>query len=450
MELGSLVGGALLLGVGFGGGYWLGKRGEERCLKGLKEAEEREREMGLKLREAQVVGERLERELGLEREKGEAREREWKGERERLYRELQSRELKIGELEGRIAQLERESRELQNRWEGELERVRLEFQGLSREVVQEQLKRGEEGLSQLLAPFSEQLERLRRELEQLKGEELQLIGGLESRLREMVELNSRLSTEAEKLTQLLTKSPTAKGGFGEVTLARLLELSGIPEGKGYQLQVPYQRGQQGYRPDAVLFLPKGRAIVIDSKFPMASYQRYLEAKDKRERERARQEILRSLRGMIDNLAKKEYQNLVPGSPALTLLFLPVEGLFQLVSEEPELVEYGIRKRVLIVSPLSLLPALLSLEQLWRLEGQLERFRQLEQIVEKIYNEGRNLGEKVERIGKGLETAQKGYQDLLAKTGPANRKNLFHLLEELREMAGILPGKRIPKKLLEGE
>ncbi|MEO1941820.1 MAG: DNA recombination protein RmuC [Campylobacterales bacterium] len=448
MELGSLIGGVLLMGVGFGGGYWIGKRGEKRCLKGLKGIEEREKELELKLREVHVVKERLERELEMERERGEAREREWKGERERLYRELQSRELKIGELEGKTAQLEQESRELRDRWTEELERIRLEFQRLGREVIREQLKGGEEGLNQLLTPFSEQLDRLRRELEQLKGEELQLIGGLESRLREMVELNSRLSIEAEKLTQLLTKSPTAKGGFGEVTLARLLELSGIPEGKGYQLQPHYQRGGEGYRPDAILFFPKGRAIVIDSKFPMASYQRYLEAKDKRERERARQGILKTLRGMIDNLAKKEYQNLVPGSPALTLLFLPVEGLFQLVSEEPELVEYGIRKRVLIVSPLSLLPALLSLEQLWRLEGQLERFRQLEQIVEKIYNEGRLVGEKVERIGKGLETAQKGYQELLMRIGPTKRKNLFHLLEELREMAGILPGKRIPKKLLE--
>jgi DNA recombination protein RmuC len=75
------------------------------------------------------------------------------------------------------------------------------------------------------------------------------------------------------------KSPTARGSWGENQLRTIMKLAGMENYCDYTEQFTGGESERNQRPDAVINLPTGGRIAVDSKFPFNAYLRMQDAKD---------------------------------------------------------------------------------------------------------------------------------------------------------------------------
>lgn len=191
--------------------------------------------------------------------------------------------------------------------------------------------------------------------------------------------------ETRKLQDTLRVSQV-RGRYGEWTLQRALEAAGLQERVHYVMQ-PTLRDEEGpFRPDAVLLLPQGRAIVIDSKAPLQHLLDAQHASSQSEKTALLDRHAKALRGHIDQLARKGYAArmaaLVPDRVLLdgVMLFVPADAVLDAAyRRDPKLVQHAVGQRVHLVSPASLLIVLSAVEQLWRQDGRNQRAAEIEKI-----------------------------------------------------------------------
>jgi DNA recombination protein RmuC len=191
--------------------------------------------------------------------------------------------------------------------------------------------------------------------------------------------------ETRKLHDTLRVSQV-RGRYGEWTPQRALEAAGLQERVHYVMQ-PAMRDDEGlFRPDAVLLLPQGRAIVIDSKAPLQHLLDAQHASSQSEKTTLLDRHAKALRLHIDQLASKSYPArmaaLVPDRVLLdgVLLFVPADTVLDTAyRRDPKLLPHAASQRVHLVSPASLLIVLSAVEQLWRQDGRDQRAAEIEKI-----------------------------------------------------------------------
>jgi DNA recombination protein RmuC len=125
------------------------------------------------------------------------------------------------------------------------------------------------------------------------------------------------------------------------------------------------------RPDVVVFLPDNKHIIIDSKVSLTAYEALISANTDEERDRYTKEHVSSLKNHLKLLGEKNYQtaeNL--NSPELVLMFVPIEASFGIaVQADKELFNLAWDKKIVIVSPSTLLATLLTISSIWKQEKQ---------------------------------------------------------------------------------
>jgi DNA recombination protein RmuC len=195
--------------------------------------------------------------------------------------------------------------------------------------------------------------------------------------------------ETRKLQDTLRVSQV-RGRYGEWTLQRALEAAGLQEKVHYVMQ-PAMRDEDGlFRPDAVLLLPQGRAIVVDSKAPLQHLLDAQHATSESEKNALLDRHAKALRGHVDQLANKGY----PARMAAVvqdrvlldgvLLFVPADAVLEAAyRRDPKLLQHAAAQRVHLVSPATLLIVLSAVEQLWRQDGRDQRAAEIEKIGEDL-------------------------------------------------------------------
>src|SRR6185503_7849585 len=129
-------------------------------------------------------------------------------------------------------------------------------------------------------------------------------------IAQLQKLNQQVSTEANALATALKGQSKTRGNWGELVVERILELSGLVEGREYDKQVAVQGEDGGRRvPDFVVHLPGGRDIVVDSKLALNAYLRATSAATEEARGAAMAEHVAALRNHVRELAAKDYTRL---------------------------------------------------------------------------------------------------------------------------------------------
>ncbi len=172
-----------------------------------------------------------------------------------------------------------------------------------------------------------------------------------------------LSTEMIGLQNILSNNQ-ARGSFGEFQLIQLLRSVYGDNKNIYQMQYTIKEPvgkRESVRADAVIFVPEPHNMVaIDSKFPFASYSKLFDNKDleKAEEERLIRSFGAEVKKHITDIATKY---IIPGITAeYALMFVPSDGILALLHADLEnTVKYAYSKKVMIVSPTTLLPLLSS-------------------------------------------------------------------------------------------
>ena len=330
------------------------------------------------------------------------------------------------------------------------EKLKVSFENLANEILEKtnekMTKTSKENLSQILTPLQNQMREFKEKIEFLSKDEAEKISALQNELKNLKELSHKLSSDAENLTKALKGESKTQGSWGELVLERVLELSGLEKGREYEREVSLKDDEsRKYRPDVIVHLPNSRDVIIDAKTSLNAYQEYIKTEDKA----YVKAHIQAIKNHIDSLAEKKYENLKGvNSLDFIFMFVPVENALMLALEnDPGLFEYAFKKRVVLVSPTTLLVSLRAIESSWRFERQAKNIDEVVKAAESLYDKVRGFTEDFEKVGKSLESAQKSFENAKNKL-TSGRGNVIRQVELLKEKAGVKPKKEISRDLVD--
>jgi Uncharacterized protein conserved in bacteria len=161
-----------------------------------------------------------------------------------------------------------------------------------------------------------------------------------------------------------------RGNWGEMILERILESSGLTKDREYFIQQSIKDDEgKTQRLDVKVNLPDDRVIIIDSKVSLIAYDNYSASEDSEEQKRFLSEHINAIKLHIDHLSEKKYDN-IDTSLDFTMMFIPIEPAYLLaIQGDSELWSYAYSKRILLVSPTTLIACLKLFSDLWRREWQ---------------------------------------------------------------------------------
>ncbi len=367
-------------------------------------------------------------------------------EKQKLQNQNTTLQTEARHLEEKLANGRKDLEQLQ-------ERFKIEFQNLANAILKQNTKEFSESsqkqMSDILNPLKEKITDFEKKVEDTyqKGKIDQTV--LKEELKRLQEMNMKLGEEAGNLTKALKSDSKKQGNWGEVVLERILERSGLIKDEEYFLQFTAS-GEDGktYRPDVMIKLPEDKHLIIDSKVSLTAFQQYISAEEESKRDVALKQHLLSLKNHIKELSDKNYDQLKGlNSPDFVLMFLPVEPAFALaVQSEPDLFTDAWEKRIIIVSPTTLLATLRTVASIWRHERQTQNALEIARQGGRLYDKFEGFLKDLERIGTNLDKAQESYMEAHKKLS-SGRGNLLGQVEKLKEM-GAKATKSIDPKYLE--
>jgi len=299
--------------------------------------------------------------------------------------------------------------------EQQMKAMQLTFEQQAARILEEKTQKFSEqnkvGLDTLLSPLREQLKDFREKVETTYSNEARERFALKQQIESLEALNRRISDDAANLTKALKGDKKLQGNWGEVILSRVLEESGLREGHEYETQfsVTDDEGQRRL-PDVVVHLPENRDIVIDAKVSLNDYERYCAEEDAAERERLLRLHTAAVRNHIKALSEKRYEDL-PGIRTLdfVFLFMPVEAAFMLaVEHDPALFREAFEKKIIIVSPTTLLATLRTVESIWRYERQSRNAEKIAKEAGLLHDKFVVLLSHLDDLGRALERSQDSF------------------------------------------
>ena len=327
------------------------------------------------------------------------------------------------------------------------------FKNLANEIFESKQKefkaQSKEQLSGVLDPLHERIKSFEKRVEQTYSDEAKERFSLVKEVKNLQELNSRIAQDAVNLTNALKGENKTQGVWGEMVLEKVLENSGLVKGREYEIQVSLkQEDGKRYQPDAIVRLPEGKDVVVDSKVSLTAYERYCSAEDNIERVAALKAHTQSIRSHIKELAAKDYQNL-EGIRTLdyVLLFVPIESAFSVATQEDTaLYSDALSRHIAIVTPSTLLATLRTIQNMWRVEQQNKNAEEIADRAGKLYDKFVSFVADLELIGSRLESTQGAYQDAYNKLA-SGRGNLVKRAEDMKAL-GAKVSKSLPRNLVE--
>ena len=301
------------------------------------------------------------------------------------------------------------------------EEMRLEFKNLAQEIFDEKTRilttQNSEKIEYLLKPYQEQLNAFRSRIETIFLEESRDHSSLKQELLNLRKLNDRINDEAVRLSRAISGDNRQQGSWGEIILERLLEQSGLRNGHEFETQAGFRDDTNRlYRPDVIIHLPDNKDIVIDSKVSLTAWTKYVNGDNESVRKQALNDHIISIRTHLKTLSEKDYSSL-KGVRTLdfVLMFVPIEGAFSTALQaEEKLLPEMYAKKVIIVTPTTMLATLRMVEYFWQHERQSRNAVEIAERASSLYNKLRGFLADMEKLGLQLDTCRDSYDKAINK------------------------------------
>ena len=346
----------------------------------------------------------------------------------------------------------------QNQYEAQLKLLQdakqtlgQEFENLANRIFEDKQAKfslqNKEALEVTLSPLRRDIGDFRKQVENAYDKENADRNKLAGQISELQKQTLQISADAVSLANALRGDNKAQGNWGEFVLEKLLEDSGLTNGREYDTQVAL-KDESGKRrnPDVIVHLPEGRDIVIDAKVSLVDYERYFHAEDEETKAQCLRQHLSSLRAHVKGLSGKDYESLEGvNSLDFVLIFVPVEAAFMVaLDHDPEMMRDAYDRGIILVSPSTLMVTLRTIKNLWRYADQNRNAQLIADKAGALYDQFVLYVEALDDVGKHLDKSKDAW-DTARKRLTGGRGNLVRRTEELKKL-GAKTKKSLPDDL----
>ncbi|MDI6758042.1 MAG: DNA recombination protein RmuC, partial [Endomicrobiia bacterium] len=247
---------------------------------------------------------------------------------------------------------------------------------------------------------------------------------LKTEIKNLTELNRRLSEGAENLAGAIKGDSKFQGDWGEIQLEMILERAGLEKDVHYSKQEAIRDAEGNLlRPDYVVRLPDDKVLIIDSKVSLKDYESYFSASDEASRESHLKKHIESMLRHIDLLSLKSYEKLYGVStPDYVLMFVPLEpALYAALKKDPSLLTKALEKNVALVSTSTMLHALRTISFIWKQENQRRNVFEIARESGQLYDKFVGFHADLDEAGKKIAAAAEALAAAMNKLKTSTRK-----------------------------
>ena len=328
-----------------------------------------------------------------------------------------------------------------------------QFANLAQRILEEKSEKftqqNKENIDAILKPLHERLFDFGKKVEDSYEKTAKDSTTLQTEIKRLYELNSKISEDANNLTKALKGDVKKQGNWGEMILEKILERSGLRKDVEYKTQDSFRDEENHlYKPDVVIYLPENKNIIIDAKVSLTAYDQMINADTKEEQDLYAKQHFQSFKKHVDELGNKEYHKL-PGvnAPEYVLMFVPIEASFGVaINQDANLFNYAWDKRIVIVSPSTLIATLMTISSIWRQENQTKNAIEIARQSGDLYDKFVALMEDLKKVGDKLNQTSTEYNKAMNKLSEG-KGNLINRVQTIKKL-GAKASKSIDQNLLD--
>jgi len=333
------------------------------------------------------------------------------------------------------------------------DQFKSEFENLANKIFEEKSSKftaqNKENLSSILVPLNDKIKSFESRINEVYSNDTKDRAALKEQLKQLTDLNQKMSTEADNLTRALKGESKTQGTWGEMILEKILEKSGLVKGEQFSVQQSFiTEDSRRLQPDVVVYLPDNKHIVIDSKVSLTAYERFSSSNDEKEKSEFLKDHLRSIKNHIKELSDKNYQNLYQlTSLDFVIMFIPIEPALAVIFQSDHDLYYdAFEKNILIVNPSTLLATLRTIESIWKQERQNKNAQEIARQSGALYDKFEGFIKDLLDVGKKMDESKLKYEDAMKKLS-TGKGNLVRRVETIKSL-GANTTKVLPQKLID--
>jgi Uncharacterized protein conserved in bacteria len=294
-------------------------------------------------------------------------------------------------------------------------------------------------IAEMLKPVKESIDSYKKRIEELEKGSEKTFGQVTEMLSNIQITNASLQKETGALVNAL-RNPRVRGRWGEIGLKRVVEFSGLSAHCDFIEQV-YTEGEDSVlKPDMIINLPGNSHVVVDSKLPLDAYLQALETDDENSRNLLFAKHAKDLRDHVNRLSKKQYWSQFQNTPDFVVLYMEVESALNVaLMTDKTLLQDAMNNKIILTTPTTLIVVLKSVAMSWQQHNITENALEIMEAAMDFYSRVNVFADHLDKVGGGLKTALKGYNDAIgsweSRVLPAGRK-----LEQLKatDNKSVLP------------
>ncbi len=346
-------------------------------------------------------------------------------------------ELQLAELRGQTAKQNEAFSEIAR---GVMQQTQKQFMDLADETFKKHREGAKGELTELMKPIGENFTEFKKRVSDIEKVRAEDKSAIQEQVKAIGESLHRNTAETGKLVNALT-APKGGGRWGEMTLRNVMEQAGLSAHCDFNEQVNDQTEEGRQRPDAVIHLPGGRQIVVDSKVSLEAYMAAASADDPTQRNVHLKSHATSVQRHVDTLASKRYQANLDERVDFVAMFIPGENFFAAALEHaPDLLERAYSKNVIVTTPSTLIGLAKTVAYVWRQEKMTENAREAAQLGQQLYERIATMASHIEKLGKSLNSSVGHFNAMNSSLD----KRVMPTMKKFQDLSIAPPDKPMPE------